>query len=102
MYTIFILLSGCVNEINPFVDKRFVGTWKEQKEYGVGYTFFSDKSCIAGVGYEGTWDIKDGLLVINIELLQLSNSFSYTFSVNDTILTLTEVKDDSITVLHKS
>ncbi len=84
-------LSGCNEISNPLTgndDNRFVGTWKN--EYGATITFFSD-----GTGSQTSvsfqWEIKDGKLVMDwiIEGTKYSLVYNYSFSNNDTTLTLT-------------
>jgi len=87
-------LSGC-NEINPFSDdNRFVGIWKEQMSGGV-MTLFSDGDLIAsipGIAVSGEWEIKDGKFFMTITdegIITQSSAWDYSFSDDDTTLTLT-------------
>jgi hypothetical protein len=91
-------LSGCTqvsNSINPEKNK-FVGTWTYRytttgiaSNYSITYYFFSDGTC-SYQGTGGTWDIKDGKLVVDFNENGNPQSFvySYLFSENNTKLTL--------------
>jgi len=76
-------LSGCTSNPLNTEKNKFVGTWNTIYET---YTFFSDGTCSIS-GLSGTYDIKDGKLVINA--MELMLTFSYLFSNNDNTLTLT-------------
>jgi hypothetical protein len=81
-------LSGC-NELNPLSSEedRFVGTWKQNKEYGIGFTLFSD-----GTGswqsVSTTWELKDGKFTIYFSGVYLI--YNYEFSNNYQTLSLEE------------
>ena len=95
-------LSGCNqlgNSLNPEKNK-FVGTWINSQTtvyplsnksftYTFTISFFSDGTCSLN-GASGTWDIKDGKLVIdtNANGYPQSSVYSYLFSENNTTLTL--------------
>jgi len=88
-------LCGC-NEINLFSgDDKLVGTWESEKEGSGTITFFSDGEWIgSGVwlgGLNGNYEIKDEKLVMSytIEATKYSLVYNYSFSNNDTTLTLT-------------
>jgi len=79
-------LSGC-EQLSR--DNRFVGTWKGNLDYSI-ITFFSDGTFTSGAGLfagSGTWEIKDGKLVLNAP--NGAVSFNFVFSNNDNTLTLT-------------
>ena len=60
-------LSGC-NEVqnSPETDiSKFIGTWKSEDKSEV-ITFFSDNTFSGGTSFSGTWELKDGKLVISI------------------------------------
>jgi hypothetical protein len=86
-------LSGCneiTNTINPEKNK-FIGTWKSSATTGTTIIFFSDGTfSMSMLGLSGTWDIKDGKLVLiydqNLQVVS-----SYAFSNNDRTLTLTAI-----------
>ena len=79
-------LSGC-NEINtlPSEEYRFVGTW--ENEDGDTIVFFANGtgSQISGSFH---WEIKDNLLVRELDNTIFSVEVEYQFSDNDTTLTL--------------
>ena len=85
------VLSGCnqvSNRLNPDGDK-FLGTWKVVKfnnstTSGEVYTFFSD-GAVGITDTMGTWEFKDGKLVLNFDIVQYA--YSYSFSDNDRTLT---------------
>jgi hypothetical protein len=90
-------LSGCneiINTVNPEKNK-FVGTWKEPT---ATFVFFSDGTLSMGI-LSGTWEIKDGNLVLNYPPSSLV--FSYTFSNSDRTLTLTPAGGGTPWVLIK-
>jgi hypothetical protein len=95
-------LSGCnesSNTINPDKNK-FVGTWKTNESTNVTTVFFSDGAYTAR-GINGTWEIKDGLLVIIIPDWSIQTTYSYAFSNDDRTLTLTDVEGAIPLVLTK-
>jgi hypothetical protein len=90
-------LSGCneiSNTINPEKNK-LVGTWKETT---VIFVLFSDGTLSMGM-LSGTWEIKDGNLVLNYPPTALV--FSYAFSNSDRTLTLTPAGGGTPWVLTK-
>lgn len=77
-------LSGCTNPFDP--SAKFVGTWKDSSGMVV-FVFFSDKTVNFPVSGEyGTYEIKDGKLVITGA--ERESIYDYSFSNGDTILTL--------------
>jgi len=98
-------LSGC-NQISNTLNSdksKFVGTWKTdiKNQYGVGnytdtYIFFSDGTLSTtylgsgSVNIPGSWEIKDGKLVLTVMVQAVYN---YSFSNNDHTLTLTPMAD---------
>lgn len=93
-------LSGCnqvSNTLNPEKGK-FIGTWKVEKLNnstisGEVYTFFSDGT-VGISAASGTWELKDGKLVLEFEMHQ--SMYSYSFSNNDR--TLIWIMDNKYTV----
>jgi len=93
-------LSGCnqvSNTLNPEKGK-FIGTWKVEKLNnstisGEVYTFFSDGTVRISAA-SGTWELKDGKLVLEFEMHQ--SMYSYSFSNNDR--TLIWIMDNKYTV----
>lgn len=79
-------LSGCDSST---VDKdRFLGTWRETTS-PLYLVLFSDGSC-SFADVSGTWDLKDGKLVLMITSGPVfTNTYHYVFSNNDKTLELT-------------
>jgi hypothetical protein len=77
-------LSGCEG-----VDNRFVGTWFHNVKYPK-YTFNEDKT-YSITGINGTWDIKDGKLVLKHD--SITEIYDFNFSMDNTRLTLTGVSE---------
>ena len=93
-------LSGCNDESNTQnTDKaKFIGTWKTSDNGTL--VFFSDgRSTIFAVN--GTWELKDGHLVLASSDLDVQTTCSYIFSNSDRTLTLTEVKYGTQTIFTK-
>ncbi|EMR74960.1 hypothetical protein MBGDF03_00399 [Thermoplasmatales archaeon SCGC AB-540-F20] len=78
-------LSGCEE-----VDSRFVGLWAPQTMEYPAFTFFSNKT-YSIPGINGTWDIKDDILVLEYD--GLSETYNFVFSEENTKLTLTGVDE---------
>jgi len=89
-------LSGCNNPLNT-ERNRFIGSWigTESIIYGTTETkilenlsmiFLSDGTLSEGFTGGGTWEIKDGKLVINDGIGM--RVFNYSFSNNDNSLLL--------------
>lgn len=84
-------LSGCSRvstKLNPDSDK-FLGTWKvveinNSTAIGDIYTFFSDGT-VGLTDTMGTWEFKDGKLILDFDVHQYM--YSYSFSDNDRTLT---------------
>jgi len=91
--TLAILLSvgfsGCNQENNKIDSEkdRFIGTWQTSPGYPSLIEFFKDGGLVYGA--EGTWDLKDGKLVIIIPSYNLNDTYNYEFSNNDNTLTMT-------------
>jgi hypothetical protein len=85
-----LLCAGCSEE------NKFVGTWRTKPLSGIsfGLTFSANGSLyIEGTSASvGTWEVQDEELIINApdvdESIQISGVFSYSFSENDQVLTL--------------
>ena len=93
-------LSGCTQkstDVNADEAKKFVGTW-EASEYDI-HTF-----ALGGAGkylnVPGTYDIANGQLTIDLNN-GLKYAYYYSFSNNNTILTLTHVDRGYTTVYTK-
>ncbi len=85
--------SGCIND-----KSKFNGTWSTGSSYST-ITFFSDGTCSYAGMSSGSWEIKDGKLVING--FGMSGTFEYSFSNNDNMLTITQVATGQITIFTK-
>ena len=104
-------LSGC-NEISNLLKSekdRFIGTWissnwRPQQNNTLyapqPHTYFSNGSCLVG-DVSGTYDIKDGKLIETLANGQLTFTWNYSFSNNDTIITLTQIGTTFILILYK-
>jgi hypothetical protein len=103
-------LSGCNQISNLFLkeEDKFVGTWHNQTEVLFGnntFTFFSDRTLTFSQGplsFHGTYEIKDGKLVTKFqgEIIE-SAVYTYSFSDNNTKLSLTEVGTNTTLVYTK-
>ena len=87
-------LSGCedINKnINPEKSK-FVGTWINSTSPFTTINLFSDGTCSYS-SYSGTWDLKDGKLVIDLmsATVPFTLTYYYIFSDNDKTLSLTSM-----------
>mgnify|MGYP006283446337 CR=1 FL=1 len=103
---ILISLCGCNNLIGNNLDDRLVGTWTHKDSYGLKYTytFFSDGTCSVPVGLQQiscTYEIKDDLLSIEGAQGTVSQTFSYSFSNDETKLTLKEAGSSNSRVFTK-
>ena len=96
---IFIICAGLTLVIyNPFnkEENKFIGTWKGTI---YSYVFFSDSTFSEGAS-NGTWDIKDGKLVLILyENTQVT--YSYAFSNGDRTLALTSISSSFTEILTK-
>ncbi|KYK22323.1 hypothetical protein AYK25_02675 [Thermoplasmatales archaeon SM1-50] len=98
---IYVGLSGC-NEHNNTInteEDRFIGTWHSTTGSPSILEFFKDGKCI--YGYNGTWELTDGKLVINLISISLITTYNYTFSNNDKTLTLTFIENNFTEVWTK-
>lgn len=83
-------LSGCsqkATDVNADEVKKFVGTWKAS-EYDI-HTFSLGGAC-KYLNVPGTYDVENGQLTIDLNN-GLKYTYYYSFSNNNTILTLTHV-----------
>ena len=81
---IVVGLSGCTDDIGTNRPEEFVGTWKG--DYNE-ITFFKDGEC-SMTGASGTWEVKEGKLVIELGQ-EIRIVYSYVFSDNNQQLELT-------------
>lgn len=99
---IFVGFSGC-SELNPSSDDSIlVGDWTDIEGNNEVITFFSDGKWIGNGtmlgGFNGTYEIKDGKLVLYtiIEGVKCSKVCNYNLSDDNTKLTLTTTDNKSI------
>lgn len=82
---IIVGLSGC----NEYADDKgkIIGTWRGKGggSLTVAYSFFSDGTCSWG-SLAGTWDIKDGKIVMTLMNGEMSKSLNYKFTDDPDIL----------------
>jgi len=85
------LLSGC-EQIGPKTDKdRFVGTWHNQLDSTITEEFLSDGRSRWGETGWGTYEVKDGKLYLHyFYVIDVTAIYSYSFSNEDTTITLTD------------
>ena len=102
MLLLFIsIFSGCTS--TSAEDKiKFIGTWRyELEEYDVTstYTFFENGTYILveDPTASGTWDVKNGKFITTY--LGMDETSHYSFSHNDTVLTVTPVNDPDFTMV---
>ena len=89
-------LSGCNEDGNTVNTEKnkFVGTWQNTTlGFTTTITLFSNGTCKVMTG-NGTWDLKDGKLVITLRVNDKSTTYTYAFFNNDRTLSLTE--DNSV------
>jgi hypothetical protein len=101
-------LSGCTQSNNE--KEKFIGTWitesKQNPMGGNNYTetkiFYANGSYVTtnmGLGrIPGTWTLTEGTLIIDT---YFPGKYHYSFSQNNSILTLTSVASGSIENLTK-
>lgn len=87
-----VFLSGCEQGENTSVQDekvKFVGTW-QNTTFGLVTTLelFSNGTCTL-LSLPGIWDLGEGLFVMEFEDASLSSTYTYKFSHNDQILSLT-------------
>jgi hypothetical protein len=108
LFLLTISLTGCTQ---PTSEKnKFVGTWITQvktnpmddSNYTDTVTFFANGSyetTSLGIGHiPGRWDLQNGKLLIDT---YYPGTYQYSFSKNNTILTLTSVSGGDIETLTK-
>lgn len=95
MLCIIVFVTGCMDEgTSPKSNEHdiFLGSWSGP---GIRYfEFFSDNTCMyTGIAYK--WDVKDGSLTLS-HSNGVRITYTYTFSEDNTILTLTDISNDEI------
>jgi len=105
---LIISLSGCTQSTSE--KNRFVGTWVSQvktnpmdsSNYTDTVTFLANGSYATtslGIGHiPGRWDLQNGKLLIDT---YYPGTYQYSFSRNDTVLTLISVSGGDIETLTK-
>jgi len=96
---IFLICAGLTLVIyNPFnkEENKFIGVWKGTIH---GYVFLSDSTFSEGAS-NGTWEIKDGKLVL-ILYENTEVTYSYVFSNGDRTLALTSIEGSFTEILTK-
>ena len=86
---ICIGLSGCIDgdndiDIHP---EEFVGTWANKEKPAINFTLTKDGEYSWGITQGGTWEIKEGKLVSEID--NYRTKFDYILSNNNQQLQLT-------------
>ena len=86
---IIILIAFLVIRYVPFGERaKFVGTWYQQENScGYAMTFYSDGTC-SDKGWPGTWELKDGKLIIKAQDGHSTYGWYYSFSDNGRTLNL--------------
>jgi hypothetical protein len=96
---LFVGLSGCTNNSLNSDSKKFVGTWIDSRFPDESFIFLSNNSG-TWTDVSMLWEIKDGKLVITLQLTssESENIYDYTFSNNDKTLTLTYVRNPQVSL----
>jgi hypothetical protein len=107
-------LSGCNQISNVFLtDKdKLVGTWTSEGiwlDVPTAITFSSNGTIkievkIGTINFsmsEGRWDINDGILMMEIVELIPPTNYTYQFSEDNRILTITEIDSSNSYILKK-
>lgn len=91
---------GYIYKITKTEESRFVGTWKNEKSGTL--IFYSDGTIVLGI-IEGTYELKDGKLVIRALSgeVNLVSVYDYYFSENDTKLNLIDINSGITTTYTK-
>ena len=89
---IFVYLSGCLNDKNndkgePNHPSEFVGTWENKVIPSINFTLTKEGDYSWGVTHGGTWEEKEGKLVLEID--NYRTVFDYVFSNKNQELQLT-------------
>lgn len=97
-------LSGCQEDILKIDDKKFIGTWVCHRENST-ITFTQDhtyQSIHSSWGDKGTYEVKNGQLVLTLSNSNLVFSFDYLFSSNSQIFALLDNISNEAVVFTKS
>jgi len=96
-------LSGCFGENSlSEEEKKFVGSWVAyNEEAGYGHiTFFSNKTCNL-VGEINNWKVENQKIIFWEQDSNVQSWYTYSFSYNNTMLTLRDVVNGIISVWLK-
>ena len=86
---VIVIVVFLIARYVPFGERaKFVGTWYQPEDRFpfVAMTFYRDRSC-SDFGWPGTWEIKDGELIITAMDGTSIARWSYSFSDNGRELT---------------
>lgn len=99
-----IIFFNYFNEKNSLSDeeKKFVGTWTAEKEgLPTGVVTFSSDRKVVGGGHTDKWKVENGLLILYDDYTTEKVIYQYSFSYNNTILTLKSL-DNIVSIWEKS
>jgi outer membrane lipoprotein SlyB len=80
-------LTGCIDD-----NSKIVGTWTAVNTVPSDFlTIFSDGTIVKSDGSSGTWELKDGkvVMVVTEQGQTITSVYDYTFSNNDNTMTFT-------------
>jgi len=88
-----VAVSGCFENEKESSSNRFVGEWKTEND--IEMKIYSNGDCVFD-SREGTWEIKDEMLLITIPFSNGKNTlgWSYNFTNNNSTLSLTNARDE--------
>jgi hypothetical protein len=101
-------LSGCTSpDTSPEEERnKFVGTWTLTSTDIVTLSLYSNGTCLYVISAtdietreKGTWELTEGVFINT--LYQHPRTFTYSFSDNDTTLTLVENENGEVTIFKK-
>ena len=110
IFTILISigLSGCDQVGNPSNSEtdKFVGGWRSTvPEYSAWLTVFYSNGTVvtsdSATTINGTWDVKDGKITIKMSDDEAPLAYTYSFSENNTTLTLISISSGETSVFTK-
>jgi hypothetical protein len=97
-----VRLSGCDQVNNTLYPEKskFVGTWINATSPFTTIKLLSDGTCSYS-SYSGTWDLKNGKLVIDLTsaTAPFTLTYNYIFSNNDRTLSLISASTGSSTIV---
>ena len=95
-------LSGCNQVSNTLIPEKskFVGRWTSSDN--VNLDLFSDGTCAFTI-MSGTWDLKDGKLVLDLpsSTMPYTLAYNYQFSDNDRTLSLIDKASGTSAIFTK-